>query len=98
MDDQELLDLEDPDNWDFENVQIQEPLDHRRAIVSVAVCRDDFKAIAAAARKCGMTVTAFMRLAATEKAVHIHTRSSHEGIVSSDFEVAVHVGSDAAKP
>jgi uncharacterized protein (DUF1778 family) len=97
MDDQELRELEDPDSWDFENVQIHQPVAHRRAVVSVALSRDAFRDIASAARDCGMTVTGFVRLAAIEKAERLNnhsTRSESRSLDTADNSVGI----NASKP
>jgi hypothetical protein len=64
MDDDELSELEDPESWDWDDVQIHQPVANRFAVVSVTLTRDDFQTVAAAARARGMTLTQFVRSAA----------------------------------
>lgn len=73
-------DLQDPNQWDWDNAEVVEPKKPARAIVSVPFQRDDFQVVAARAREMGQSTSAFIRAAALEKA----SRSS-EVVVSIEW-------------
>jgi hypothetical protein len=60
----EIDELEDPENWDFDAIQIQPPVKDPTAVVSVKLNRDEFDLVATAARRRGMSVTEFIKVAA----------------------------------
>jgi hypothetical protein len=59
--------LEDPENWDFDNVQIQPPVKNPRAIVSVPLNRNELSQIEAAARRCGISLSEYIKGAALQR-------------------------------
>jgi hypothetical protein len=61
---EELAELEDPDNWDFENVQHGEPIPDAGAVYAVRLQGDQIRQVSAAARRCGMTSIEFIQRAA----------------------------------
>ena len=64
MDGDELKDLQDPDNWDFEN-PIAIPANKKgRAVVSVAFARDDFERVVRTAKREGKRTSEYIRDAA----------------------------------
>ncbi len=65
----EIEGLEDPENWDVDAIQIQPPVKHPGAVVSVEFNRSEFDQIAAAARQRGVSLTKFVRDAALQLGV-----------------------------
>ena len=70
MTDDELRDLEDPENWDYEKAERHTGTRPARVVVSVAFRREDFKLVAETAERVGMTTSGYIREAALDKAVH----------------------------
>jgi hypothetical protein len=68
MSEDEMSMLEDPDEWDLEHAERQQPPRNRRAIVSVAFKPQDFAMVSAVARERGQPVSQFIRQAALESA------------------------------
>ena len=71
-------DLEDPENWDFDNVQIQPPVKNPRAIVSVPLNRSELGQIATAARRCGVSLSEYIRSAALQRSASTEDNSATE--------------------
>lgn len=69
MTEQELRELQDTKNWDWERAE-QRPGDKpsKRVVVSVAFSREEFEAIAEGARRIGMKTSEFIRHAALDRA------------------------------
>ena len=68
LDDEERI-LMDPDTWDWENMQEGIPVSHPEAVFDVVLSLDDIRSIEPAAIAEGMTVSAFLRHAALERAL-----------------------------
>ncbi len=64
---QELEDLENPDNWDYDNAQKRPGTRNRRSVVSVGFTREDFEKVSQLAEQLGVTVSGFIRYATLEK-------------------------------
>lgn len=60
-------DLQNPDNWDFEQAEEQLPVRRARAVVSVAFSRDDFERIADFAESNDMKISEMIRNAALDR-------------------------------
>lgn len=71
-------DLEDPENWDFDNVQIQPPVKNPRAIVSVPLNRSELSQIATAARRCGVPLSEYIRDAALQRSASSENNATTE--------------------
>jgi hypothetical protein len=67
MSNEELQELQDPANWDYEHAEKHPGVDAAGAVVNVAFAHDDFARLAAYAQRHGMTVTALIRAAALDK-------------------------------
>lgn len=76
MNDNELNELGNSDNWDWEKTETKSGRQSRRTIVSVGFLRPDFEKVSRFAEKCGWNVSAFVRNAALEKIAKIETESS----------------------
>lgn len=74
----EFEELEDPENWDFDAVQIQPPVKDPKAVVSMELNRSEFNRVAAAARRRGLPLAEFIRQAALQLSASDQT-SSHNG-------------------
>ena len=61
MDDQELHELQNADDWDDKHDEILPPAKAPCAVVSVAFPRQDFAHVAERARRQGMTTAEFIR-------------------------------------
>lgn len=59
--------LQNEETWDFDRAEKHEGGRSRRSVVSVAFAREDFQAVAKAARRAGMSVSEFIRRATMEK-------------------------------
>lgn len=70
MNNEEMNDLENPENWDFEKAERHPPVKGPRVIVSVAFPRDAYEQVARSAQQRGMRVSEFIREASLEKAAH----------------------------
>ena len=55
--------LQNPEQWDFENADLRTPVKEARAVVSVAFARTDLDLVVTAARKAGMKVSEYIRTA-----------------------------------
>jgi hypothetical protein len=65
MDNQEMKDLQDPENWEELEAEVrQSPLRESRAVVSVAFPRDAFRQVAEYAESHGMKTSELIRKAA----------------------------------
>lgn len=88
----DLEELEDPENWDFDNVQIHPPVKNPRAVVSVEFNRDELDQIAITARRLGMSLTTFVREAALRCSApadadsHNHLSPAKRSVSRSDSE------------
>ena len=65
---QELEELQSPDAWEVGGEVVQPSPKPARAVVSVALPREDFEAVVETAKRLGMKTSEFMRQAAIEKA------------------------------
>jgi hypothetical protein len=72
-----IEDLETPENWDFDNVQIQQPVNDPHAVVSVTFDRTEFGRIAIAARKRGLSLTEYIRESALQCLMNDETATHH---------------------
>lgn len=61
MDEDELRELQDPSNWDYENAQIGVPVDDVGAVVAVRFSADEFERVARRAAETGVSLTSFVR-------------------------------------
>ncbi len=61
-------DLENPESWDYDNLQTKEPVKSPRVVVSVAFPREDFITVSQCAERLGKKTSEFIREAALEKA------------------------------
>ncbi len=86
MSDAELKELQSPETWEHTAEDRREPVRSPRAIVSVALSRDDFEFVSAAARSMEMRTSEFIRVAAVEKA-QIHSRRATVISASGSLEV-----------
>lgn len=68
MDKKHPRDLENPENWDFEQPETRAPVKPSRVVVSVAFQRDDFTMVSEYAERVGKKTSEFIREAAIEKA------------------------------
>ena len=59
--------LQNPNNWDFENAEKRPGVKKPRAVVSVAFSREDFERVAEHAEHLGMKISEFIRNAALEQ-------------------------------
>lgn len=64
IDDKELEELQNADNWDFDTAEIRQPVKHPRAVVSVAFQREDFERVATLAQRHNMRMSEYIRKAA----------------------------------
>jgi hypothetical protein len=67
MNAKEREELQNPDNWDSENVERHSGTKNRHTVVSVRFPRSDFDKVVSFAEKIGMNVSTFIRYAALEK-------------------------------
>ena len=68
MNEKELQELKDPATWDSEHGEERAGARTSRAVVSVVFSADEFKEVAARARKRGMKLSAYIRDAALGRA------------------------------
>lgn len=68
MDDQELLDLQNPETWADDEGEVRTSVVAPRVVLAVAFTADDFEQIARAARQRGVKTTEFVRDAAMSRA------------------------------
>ena len=54
-------DLEKPQSWDFNSVDVHQPVKNPRAVVSVAFSRGDYEIVARGAESSGQRVSEFIR-------------------------------------
>ena len=66
--DEELDDLQNPENWDWDTAERRPGSASARAIVSVAFARQDFDLVSEAAQRSGMKTSEFIRTAALSRA------------------------------
>lgn len=59
--------LQNPENWDFENAERRPAVKRPRAVVSVAFSREDYDQLVAYAKRREMKVSEFIRAAALER-------------------------------
>lgn len=67
MDDRELAELENEENWDYDQSVVHSPSKTARAVIPVAFGPGDFERVAAYARARGMKLSDFIRQAALDK-------------------------------
>jgi len=70
MDDDELRELEDPASWDQNGVEARPAVRNARGVVAVEFAGEDLERLARSAAEAGMSLAAFVRHAALEKAAH----------------------------
>ena len=108
LSEKQLRELEDPATWG-EGGDVHPAVKSPRAVVSVAFPRDEFGRVAEAARAQGMTLSAFIREAALERAKRGSGRSgpavamvsaTQSGFIESSFTTAavVRVETDEKAP
>jgi hypothetical protein len=61
-------DLENQENWDFDKLEMKEPVKTGRVVVSVAFPREAFMTVSQYAEHSGKKISEFIREAALEKA------------------------------
>jgi hypothetical protein len=84
MNDKDLKALENSENWDWENAETESGTKNRRAIVSVAFPREDFKKVAECARQIGVSVSAFIRHAAVDTAEKVSKGTQKSKLLPSE--------------
>ncbi len=62
----------DNSEWDYENAEVQPPVKNRRAIVSVAFRREEFKSLTSKAKAEGKSLSAYIHDKAMD-GVHLPT-------------------------
>jgi len=93
--DRELEELQNPDNWDNEQIEVREPVKNPRSVVSIAFQADDFRRVSRYAREHGMKISEFIRAAALEKThraasqVSISSSRSMTGLTSGDYTATI---------
>lgn len=80
MDDQELLELQDPATWADDEGEVRPPVAEPRAVVAVNFTADDFEQVARAARRRGLKTAAYVREAALTLALSQPSRAAVESI------------------
>jgi hypothetical protein len=70
MNEEEIRDLENSENWDLDNAEKHAGSKSARVVVSVAFRRDDFVHVTQGAERAGMRTSEYIREAALEKAKH----------------------------
>ncbi len=70
MDDQELLDLQNPETWADDEGEVRTSVVAPRAVLAVSFTADDFEQISRAARQRGVKTTEFVRNAALSLATN----------------------------
>ena len=73
MIERDMKDLEEEQNWDFEEPVKSEPVRNRRTVVSVSFPSSALQVVAAAAGKAGLSTSRFIRDAAIAKASPVYT-------------------------
>ncbi len=95
MDDAELRERQDPDNWDFDRAGERAPVQRPRAVVSVAFQRADYERVAETARRFNMRTSEYIREAALGRVrprpVVSGVISAGGGVVHRDFTGAANV-------
>ena len=61
LNDEELMELENPETWDWETAEMRPPVKAGRTVVSVAFARGDFQLVAKFAVGLGMRTSVFIR-------------------------------------
>ena len=61
-------DLENPERWDYDNLETREPVKSPRVVVSVAFPREDFLSVSQCAERLGKKTSEYIREAVLEKA------------------------------
>lgn len=64
MNERELIELENEDEWDFDQAVVHPPSESARAVVPVRFESGEFERLAAYARERGMALSVFIREAA----------------------------------
>ena len=65
--DEELEELQTPDNWEDAEDAVQPPVKAPRAVVSIAFSREDFQMVADYAKRHGMKTSEYIREAALKQ-------------------------------
>lgn len=95
MSENEVKNLEDPGEGDWENAEVRMPEKAPRAVVSVAFDRGDFERIAAKARGLGEKTSEYIREAALARVRESGPRSSVGAFTSSAHAFVVSRGAVA---
>ena len=61
MDDDELRELQNPENWDRENAQVHSPEKDVGAVIAVRFTAEEFKRMARRAAEADLPLTSFVR-------------------------------------
>jgi len=61
-------DLENPESWDFDHLEVREPVKSPRVVVSVAFPRESYNTVSQYAELLGKKTSEFIREAALQKA------------------------------
>lgn len=89
---EELKELEDPESWDFDTVQVLPPVKNPMAIVKVTFNRDELNHVETMARQRGMSLIAFIKESAlrcsapSESESHNHTDPVENGVRRNDAD------------
>lgn len=70
MNERELSELEDAENWDFGKAEKRLPVKPNRVVVSVSLTRDEFERISKFAEQIGVSTSVFIKRAALEASTH----------------------------
>jgi hypothetical protein len=89
MGNDELRELQDPQNWDFDAAEQRAPVKRARAVVSVAFQREEYEKVANIARQFNMRTSEYIREAALGRVrprpVVSAGIASSGGVVQNDF-------------
>jgi len=78
MDEKELKELQDPNNWEFDETPPEAPPRRGRAVVSVAFNAEDFDRVSRHARASGLRLSEFIREAALDRTTAPGARAEFE--------------------
>jgi hypothetical protein len=84
MDDEDVRQPENSENWDWDKAQLKSGTKERRTIVSVPFPREDFKKVTECARELGISVSAFIRDAAVSSAEALSSVSRRPHSISTE--------------
>jgi hypothetical protein len=86
----ELEELQNPDNWDYERAERRPAAKGGRSIVSVAFPREDFEVVADAAEREGEKLSEFVRKAALTRARHHESAPATATVSGGGFGIALY--------